>query len=301
MRQIQAGEKLQYISLVLLQTALWGVGNPLIKIAQRSVTPMWCLALRFILASVIFIIFAHNKIIEGYDKASLFPCLVISLCTAGAFIVCNLSLIWTSATKAGFLMSLALVFTPFFAWPVLGERVGRKNLIAIAVVTAGMYLLCGGAFGFGVGEALALLGSALIALSVVLTAKHLPSVGPLTIAAIQTFVSAGFCLTGALLFEPLPKNIAPEGFAVVVYLAVFCTCIAWSIQNFALEKLSSVLVSLLFCAEPLFTVLASRLLLGEHLTATGFVGGALIMAGLGYAAGNLEKSSEKEEKIPTRP
>ncbi|HWQ50388.1 MAG TPA: DMT family transporter, partial [Terriglobales bacterium] len=211
MQRFKADENFRYIALVLLQTALWGVGNPLIKIAQRSVTPLWCLALRFILASVIFIVFAHNKIKEGYDKEALFPCLVISLCTAGAFLVCNLSLIWTSATNAGFLMSLALVFTPFFAWPLLGQRARGKDLAAIAVVTAGMYFLCGGMLGFGLGEALALLGSAFIALSVVLTAKHLKTLGPLTIAAMSTFVSAGFCLAAALLFEPPPKDIAPEG------------------------------------------------------------------------------------------
>ncbi|HWP80909.1 MAG TPA: DMT family transporter [Candidatus Acidoferrum sp.] len=297
MRRFKADENFRFIALVLLQTALWGVGNPLIKIAQRSVTPLWCLALRFILASVIFILFAHNKIKEGYDKAAHFSCLVISLCTAGAFLACNLSLIWTSATNAGFLMSLALVFTPFFAWPLLGQRARGKDLAAIAVVTAGMYFLCGGMLGFGLGEALALLGSALTSLAVVLTAKHLKTLGPITIAAMSTFVSAGFCLAAALLFEPLPKDIAPEGYAVVVYLAVFCTCIAWSIQNFALQKLSSALVSLLFCAEPLFTLLASRLLLGERLTAGGLAGGILIMAGLVYAARQNEETVEEKEKI----
>jgi len=296
-RHIKVDGNFRYIALVLLQTALWGVGNPLIKIAQRSVTPLWCLALRFILASLIFMFFAHNKIKEGYDRSQLSPCLVISLCTAGAFLACNLSLVWTSATKAGFLMSLALIFTPFFAWPLLGQRVGGKDIAAIAVVTVGMFYLCGGAIGFGPGEILALLGSALIALSVVLTAKHLKTVGAMTIAAIQIFVSAGLCLVAALLFEPLPVNIAPEGFGVIVYLAVFCTCIAWSIQNFALEKLSSVLVSLLFCAEPIFTVLASRLILGERLNTGGFVGGVLIMAGLIYAAFSCGHPAEEKVKI----
>ena len=297
MRQMKANENSRYIALVLLQTALWGVGNPLIKIAQRSVTPLWCLALRFILASLIFVLFAHNKIKEGYDRAQLIPCLVISVCTAGAFLTCNLALVWTSATKAGFLMSLALVFTPFFAWPLLHERVGGKDLAAIAVVTVGMFYLCGGALGFGLGEMLALSGSALTALAVVLTAKYLKTVGAMTIAAFQIFVSAGFCLVAALLFEPLPMHIAPEGIGVIVYLAIFCTCIAWSIQNIVLEKLSTVLVSLLFCAEPIFTVFASRLLLGERLTAGGLVGGVLIMAGLVYAALGCGHPAEEKEKI----
>ncbi|MPM10551.1 hypothetical protein SDC9_56883 [bioreactor metagenome] len=299
MRNLKANVNFRYIALVLLQTALWGVGNPLIKIAQRSVTPLWCLALRFILASVIFILFAHNKIKEGYDRTQLIPCLVISLCTAGAFLTCNLSLVWTSATKAGFLMSLSLIFTPFFAWPLLHERAGGKDLAAIAVVTVGMFFLCGGALGFGLGEVLALLGSALISLSVVLTAKYLKTVGAMTIAAFQIFASTIFCLAAALLFEPWPMQIAPEGIGIIVYLAIFCTCIAWSIQNIVLEKLSSVLVSLLFCAEPIFTLFASWVLLGERLTAGGLIGGVLIMAGLICAAIGNGHPAEEKEKIPT--
>ena len=42
------------VSFILLQSVIYGFGNPLTKIAYESITPLWCLTLRFSLAFVLF-------------------------------------------------------------------------------------------------------------------------------------------------------------------------------------------------------------------------------------------------------
>lgn len=50
----------KYIIFILLQSLLYGLGNPLTKIAFTSITPLWCLAFRFSLAFIIFAIFLER-------------------------------------------------------------------------------------------------------------------------------------------------------------------------------------------------------------------------------------------------
>ena len=54
----------KYIIFILLQSFLYGLGNPLTKIAFASITPLWCLAFRFGLAFSLFRNFLCNTLKE---------------------------------------------------------------------------------------------------------------------------------------------------------------------------------------------------------------------------------------------
>ena len=69
-----------------------------------------------------------------------------------------------------------------------------------------------------------------------------------------------------------------ESWAAIAFLAVIGTCVAFFLQNFALSRIPSATVSVLLCAEPVFTAAISAVALGEVLTSVGIVGAALIVA-----------------------
>ena len=48
------GKRWPYVACVALQTVIFGSGNAITKLAYESITPMWCLAIRFGLATLIF-------------------------------------------------------------------------------------------------------------------------------------------------------------------------------------------------------------------------------------------------------
>lgn len=50
---MQTNSRNKYIFFILLQSIIYGFGNPLTKIAFESITPLWCLAFRFTLAFLI--------------------------------------------------------------------------------------------------------------------------------------------------------------------------------------------------------------------------------------------------------
>ncbi|MFR5615334.1 MAG: hypothetical protein ACLTJ9_05500 [Eggerthella lenta] len=58
-----------YVACVVLQTVIFGSGNAITKMAYESITPMWCLAIRFGLAALVFAIFFGPRIVRQLKGA----------------------------------------------------------------------------------------------------------------------------------------------------------------------------------------------------------------------------------------
>lgn len=292
---MESTKSIKYGSFILLQSVLYGFGNPLTKVAYESVTPFWLLTFRFALAFLIFFIFFGKRIAAQLRTAKLSQYLPAGLCMAIAYISCNLALNWTSATNVGFLMSLPVLFAPLLAVVVLHQKYNFKFLPLQIIVTAGLYLLCcnGGRFALNIGDFCALLTAVALSGALVFGKKSLQSLDAVTISAAQAGITALFSLAGALAFDDLRvvPGIAPAAWAVIVYLALACTCIAYVLQNSALARLSSATVSMLQCSQPLLTAACSFLILGETLGFRGILGGIIIIASI--LAANLMELKEK--------
>lgn len=284
----KSNNNLIYSSLLIIECMIWGAGNPITKIGLESVSPFYCLAIRFSIAFIILAIFAGKNAILSLSKEDLKSLFVISGFTAVAFIMSTLCLLYTEATIAGFLMALAVIFTPFFSYYLLGTKPNKTMFAIIAMVVVGMYFLCGnsGSFQFGIGEILAILSSVFLAAALTYTSKHVNKVGPMVLSMSQAGCTAIISIAFALVLEDyhIIPSITYEGWGAIIYLAIFCTCIAYILQNIALKKVSPIFASVAFCTEPIFTAIASYFILGEVLSLSGFIGSALITISLVFAA-----------------
>lgn len=277
-----------YAGLIFLQCLLWGIGNPIVKIGLETIPPFLCLALRYSIAFVLFLIFFGKQIIPQFKKEYLANCIIIGLFTAASFIFSTLSLMLTEATISGFLLALSVVFTPILSFFILRQKVSRRLILIIFITVIGMYFLCGngGSFSFGWGELLALLSALTGAGMLTYSSKHVCDIGPFALSAAQSAVTSIVCFIFALIFEDLHSlaYVSAQGWWCVIYLAVACTCIAYSLQNIALRKVSATFVSLAFCSEPIFTAFASYVMLKETLSGSGLLGAVLIACSLVLAS-----------------
>lgn len=287
-----------YGSLILLECLLWGIGNPVGKICLETLPPFLCLAIRYSIACLVFLLFFYKKIRTQFRKEHIPDCIVVGLFTAASFIFSTLALKFSEAVIVGFLLSLSVVFTPILSFFILRQKVGRKLVFIILLVVAGLYFLCGngGRFSFGIGEIYALLSALTGAGMLTYSSKHVSDVGPVALSTAQCAVTAVVSLVFAVIFEDFHSlaHVSPEGWWSVLYLAIASTCIAYSLQNIALSKVSATFVSLAFCTEPIFTVIASFFLLGERLSLIGLIGAALIVIGIVMAS----LGAEEPEKLP---
>lgn len=272
-----------FIMLAVAQSALWGAGAVATKFAFRYVGPFWCLAIRFGVAALLFFVFFNRRIRDNARRLKVGPLLLVGLATVGTYGFAYQSLAMSDATTVGFLMAIPVVFLPLIAHVIQKTPVDLKILPVIAVVTVGMYLLCGGGqFSVGWAELFAVLSSLCYAFTLVFSAQFLDHTEPLTLSFFQCLIMAVFFLAAALLFEPMPVWTAFTPGAVwnLLFLAVGSSFLCFLFQNLILLHLSSTLMSLILCSESVFTALFAGLLLYERLDTVGYVGAALITAGV---------------------
>lgn len=280
-----------FVALVVVQTIIFGSGNAITKMAYDSITPLWCLAIRFGLATLVFAALFGPRIVRRLRRVRVRDWLPAAACMALAYITCNVALDLTTATNVGFLVALPVVFAPLLSSIVGRCRYPRAFLPFQAAVVGGLYLLCcnGGSFSMGWGEVLALLSSVALAGALVFGEQGLKRLDPISIAGTQIAASFALSLVCAVFLEP-PVDLAavtPFSWGTIAFLAVLSTCLTFALQNASLTVLKSSTVSLLLTGEPVFTAVFSWMLLGETLAFGGLVGAALIVVAV-VAATALE-------------
>ncbi|AKL96080.1 permeases of the drug/metabolite transporter (DMT) superfamily [Clostridium aceticum] len=294
--------KIKYVSYIMLQSVVYGVGNPLTKVAYESITPFWLLTFRFSIALFIFFVFFGKSVIAQLKTAKFSQYFPASLCMALAYITCNLALNWTSATNVGFLMSLPVIFTPLLGIVILRQKYDFRYLPLQIIVIIGLYLLCSneGGFTLNKGDVFALITALALSGSLVFGKKSLESLDAITISATQAGVTAFMSIICALVFDDfnIVPNISPAAWGVIVYLALTCTCLAYVLQNSALVYLSSNTVSMLQCTQPILTAICSFIVLRETMSFRGILGGLIIIGSI-LVANLLETNGKSHQATKT--
>lgn len=196
-------KKILYISFILIQSLVYGIGNPLTKVAYHSISPLWLLAARFSLAFLLFALLWGRRLLAAVKQVSWTLWMPSALCCAGAYISCNLALDLTAATNVGFIMSLPVLFTPILFSLVFHRPYSFKRLPLQFVTILGLFLLCcnTGVFTFGPGEALALLDALCLAGVLVFGEKAMAQMDVLSVTGLQIGVTMVLSLAGALMFD----------------------------------------------------------------------------------------------------
>ena len=287
-----------FVVFVLIEVVIFGSGSAVTKFAYDSITPLWCLAARFGLATAVFALFFGRRIVARLRNVKVRLWLPQALCMGISYLCCNVALDLTTATNVGFLVALPVVFAPLLSTVVERSRYPRAIIPFQVGVAGGLYLLCsqGGSLAVGPGELLALGSSVALAGALVFGKQALAELDAVTVAGTQIAVAFALCLGCALAWEPMLDVAAVRPVLVLVvcvltqtgisiyliqlpfvFLALFSTCLAFFLQSLALDRLSSTTVSLLLTGEPVFTALFAYLFLGETLSAMGLLGAAVIV------------------------
>lgn len=283
------------VSLILLQSVLYGFGDPISKAAYESMSVYSLITVRYTIALVVLFALFGKRIVRGLKGFSVRLWLVPSLCVAGGFVLNNIALDLTTATSATFLRSMATILTPILAFLIYRTRYHWVHLPLQLLVVVGLYLFCGGMSGFGLGEVVGLASAVLIAASLVFSDTAMDEMDALALTAVQTAASMVLALICAFLFEGglTLQGASPTNWAIIVYLAIGCTLVGYLLQNIALSGISSRTVALLQCTAPVLTAFFSFFILGEQLSLSGKIGAALIL--LCVAAETLLDTKEPDD------
>jgi drug/metabolite transporter (DMT)-like permease len=270
------------VDLALLGVAIvWGASY----LVAKSITPFASvpamLAVRFTLAGVVMFALWFVKR-EPFSKADVVLGTLFGVTQAAIMLVETFGIKETSATNAGLLMSLTIIFTPILESAWSRRWLPRGYFIAVTVSLIGVMLLVSGN-GFKAPN----FGDLLMLAAALIRTFHVTAQGRFTKGRqVSSFnaISLQMLVCGLIYFALDVKgtfdaihNFAPAQWSATLFLILFCTIFAFATQLWAIRKTSASRASLLLSTEPVWAVVIASAFGGEVLGPIGILGALLII------------------------
>lgn len=265
---------------LLFATFLWGGTFPIVKAGLPDVSPLLLVALRFSIASVLFVLFAPGSLLIP-DRETFIRGTRLGLFLFLGFAAQTVGMLYTTPSRSAFITGTLVVFTPLFQVFFDRRNFQRGNLLGIGVVTVGLWLLTSPQTeGLNRGDLLTLLCAVFFAYYIV----DLNRVTRGTDVRQVTFLQMATCALTAWLALPLLEtplfHRTLAAYEVLAYTSLFATLITTSIQTRFQRETSPTRAAIIFTLEPVWASVLSYVTLGERLTVTGLAGGILILTGV---------------------
>ena len=289
---------------VVVVAVIWGSSYLSVKDIATEANVIPLLVLRFGVALLPMAVLVAPRL-RGLTLLEIRGGALLGLILASIFLVETYGVVHTSATNAGLIISLTMVFTPLAEGALGRTRPSGAFVAAAAVSVLGVAMLTQGG-GFqrpSLGDLLVFCVAIIRALHVVV--MHRMRSVRRTDAGALTFVQLSTCLVVFVLISPFlgpaPWRLASSfnggEWADLLYLGLMCTVFAFFVQMWAVRKTSPSRVSLLLGTEPLWAAVIGVVIGGNRLGAVGAVGAVLVLAGTTWgrrAAGVGEQATGHE-------
>jgi drug/metabolite transporter (DMT)-like permease len=260
-------------------TAVWGVTFVQVKDAVALYPLFAFLALRFAIASITLAPPGAGRVRSlGRDGAPAAILLGSLLGTGYALQTAGLAR--TTVSSTGFVTGMYVVLTPVLAFALFRVRVAPAAWGGVALATVGLALLSGIHGGSVLGDLLVLAGAAVYSLQIVLMERFAPRYDVIGFTFVEMLASFVGLLAIAVALGQLEM---PHGWTVwgaLVVTGVFASALAFLAQTWAQRRTSATQTALAFSLEPVWAAFFGFTLAGDRLGAVGWLGCAVIMAGI---------------------
>jgi len=263
---------------------LYGSTFVVVQRATEDLTPAAFLAIRFSVGVAALALWPRlrPRPLPGVASRS-------GLATAGAaagaallagYALQTVGLQYTSTSSSAFITGLFVVFTPLLGALVLRRHLRPPTLVAVALATAGLFLLTGADVRFSRGDALTLGCAVAFAAHILVVGEVAGRFDAVRLNRVQLGVVAG----GAALALPLTGlgRVSGAALAGAAFTGVVASALAFTLQLHGQRYVGPAESALLLSLEPVFAG-AFGYAVGERLGAAGVVGAALILVAVAVA------------------
>ncbi len=272
----------------LLVTFLWSTSWVLIKLGVREIPALTFAGLRYTLAFAallpwVLVVSKHRRAIRGLGRHDWWELLALGLVfyavTQGAMF---LALAHLPAMPVSLILSFSPAAVALLGIPLLREVPGRLQWIGIGTFLVGVLVYF---YPFAVplaavGLAAAVVGLLANVLSSVMgrAVNRRQRLHPVIVTVISMGFGACLLLAVGLLVQGLPQ-LGWRSWAIVLYLAVVNTALAFTLWNHTLRRLTAIESSIINNTMLLQIVVLAWLFLGEPLDGKAALGIALAATG----------------------
>ncbi|CAN5921319.1 hypothetical protein BH11MYX4_BH11MYX4_29900 [soil metagenome] len=285
--------------LVIAAATLWSTGGVGVKVAVAE--PLVIAGLRSVFALAFMLVVLTVGLRRGGGGGEIViallrrPLVWAAAAMYAVMVVCFvLAARRTTAANAIFIQYTGPVYVALLGGPMLGERMTRRDLIAVAGCVAGMGLAFGGELGEGraAGNLLAVVSSfgfaglplllrldqkRLLAAAGPGQATRIASHAPLVAMALGNALAALVALP-AIVLHPISGETALRMYALIIALGFFQIGLPYVLYAIAVRRLRALESSLLATIEPVLSPVWVVLATGETPSRLALAGGAIIVA-----------------------
>jgi drug/metabolite transporter (DMT)-like permease len=297
-------EKLMIALGFALVSLIWGSTWLAIKIGLESVPPLFAVAIRFTLATIILFVImkARRERLPMHRRA-------ISLYVAVALLTYSFPfalVYWGEQYIPSGLASILFAVYPFVVaigshFFIEGERMNVLKMSGILLGFAGVTMIfwsdlqAGGASGWGM---IGILASTLMQGASLIVLKRMGkeiSTTSITLGGMTFGIVILYFL--AFLFEDFRQiHFDAKGIGSIVYLGTFGSVVTFLTYYWLLRRVQAVYLSLVTLVTPLLAVILGAIVLGETLEPNVFTGATAICAGILVANGRDILSALHQQK-----
>jgi drug/metabolite transporter (DMT)-like permease len=269
------------VPLLLLSPVIWGATFPAAKIVLGSLDVLqfmaWSRTLGLVTLALPVLLVPRLR--RQLTREALLPGAVLGVVLSASLFAESTGLRQTTATNAGFITGLYVVFVPLLSALLLRARVGAGVWLAAVLAASGLALLSLAGLEVRRGDLWVLLGAGIVAVHFLLVQRFAARVAPLALGVCQMLAASLLQLALAA-----PGGLDPARAAHVwrplVVTGVLGSGVAFALQLVAQSEVSATRAALLLGAESLFAALFSALWLGERLTGRQWLGAALVVCAM---------------------
>ena len=272
--------------LLLLTAAIWGFAFTAQRAGMDHIGPMLYTGVRFLLGAIVLapLWFARSRKRKP-EREVRFRELLGSGVLAGLFLFCGVTfqqvgLLYTTASKAGFITGLYVIFVPILGM-VWKQKTHPGTWTGAALAVIGLYFLSvTGGFRIGTGDLLVLASAFFWAFHVHTIGRLSKRIDPVKLAVVQYVFCGALSLIIAIPLEPINIGAIWDAALPIAYGGICSVGIAYTLQVVAQKSAPPAHAAIIMSLEGVFAVVGGYLILKETLSMRGFAGCALMLIGM---------------------
>lgn len=278
--------KKRVIIYIFLTAFLFGTMEVALKIAGSDMDSFQLTFLRFMLGGIFLIPFAVNENKQKKSRLELKDFIWILflgiLCIPLSMLFFQLGIMRSNASTAAVLMSVNPLFTTFFAYIILKEKMSKNKVAGLLIGLSGMVFMIkpwdmqeGNTIA---GAGLMILAAAIFGLYSVFGKINLERIGLVTQTSLS-FIMGSLVLLIIMIFMGRPVfDGVKEHIFMVLYISIFVTGFGYYFYFMAIKNADATTASMAFFIKPAIAPILAVLILKDIILWNTYIGIALILA-----------------------
>lgn len=268
--------------MLVIVTLGWGISYYLTDLCLSEMGPFNLNAVRFLGAFIIAFIIAFPKL-RAVNRTTLKYALFIGISLVFVYTGATFGVMYTSLSNSGFLCALSVVFTPVMAFVIKKQKQDKKLVVVVILCLIGIAMLSlNEQLKPALGDIFCIMCSFAYTIDLLIaeTAVAKEEVDAFQLGVYQLGFTGVFMLILSFIFEDPCMPSSTEIWVSVLFLAVFCTGVAYIVQIIAQQYTSASHVGVIFTLEPVFAGVVAFFFAGEVLLPRAYFGATLLIVSL---------------------